>query len=210
MRRMDYPNKTSRLFFALWPDKQTRQSIVDTFSQFPPPKNARVLQPHNLHITLHFIGQVTDETKHNMHLAAQKVNSEKFVIDLGCFGYFSKAKIFWMGCNKLPSALPQLRDDLGNELQECGYKSEASAYTPHVSLMPKCSKSDAMTLLKKPPPFSIPWPVNGFVLVESKVDQRGGNYTVIERYPFLWDQLSPSLFIWDSRNLPPWIFPWIF
>ena len=178
---MDNPNKTSRLFFALWPDEQTRQSVVDTFSQFPPPKNARVLQPHNLHVTLHFIGQVTDETKHNMHLAAQKVNSKKFVIDLDCCGHFSKAKIFWMGCKKPPSALLQLRDDLGHSLERCDYISEASAYIPHVSLMRKYAKYDAMPLLENPLAFSIPWLVDEFVLIESQ----GGNYQVIERYPFL-------------------------
>ena len=181
---MNNPNKTSRLFFALWPDIQTRKSIVEAFSQFLPPKNARVLQPHNLHITLHFIGQVTDETKHNMHLAAQKINSEKFVMDLDCFGHFSKAKIFWMGCNKPPSALLQLRDNLTNALEGCGYTPEASPYTPHVSLMRKCAEPEAIKLLENSPSFSIPWSVDEFVLIESQLNQQGGSYRVIEHYPF--------------------------
>ena len=181
---MNASNKTHRLFFALWPTEETRQSIVEVFSQFPPQKNARVLPPQNLHITLHYIGQVTDETKHDMHLAAQKIVSDTFDLDLDCFGYFSKANVFWMGCKKTPTALINLHNDLGKTLGRCGYTPETSVYTPHVTLMRKCVKSDAIKLLENPPPFSIPWLVDEFVLVESQVDQYGGNYQVIERYPF--------------------------
>lgn len=178
---MNASDKTHRLFFALCPAEKTRQSIIEICSQFPTQKNARVLSPQDFHLTLHFIGQVTDETRHSMHLAAEEIKSEKFFMDLNCYGYFSKAKVSWMGCKKPSTALLKLHKELGNKLGEYGYTSEISAYTPHVSLMRKCAKSDAMTLLKNPPLFSIPWLVDEFVLVES----RGGNYRVIERYPLL-------------------------
>lgn len=181
---MKTPNKTHRLFFALWPSEKTRQSIVEFFSQFPPQNNARILPPQDLHITLHFIGQVTDETRHSMHLVAQKVVSERFVMDLNCFGYFSKAKVFWVGCKKPPTALLKLHKELGKTLSGCGYTPETSIYTPHVTLMRKCAEAQAIKLLDNPPPFSIPWQVDEFVLVESQRDQQGGSYQVIERYPF--------------------------
>ena len=47
--------QSSRLFFALWPSEQVRQSIVDVFSAVAIPENSRVLQSENLHITLHFL-----------------------------------------------------------------------------------------------------------------------------------------------------------
>lgn len=181
---MNTSTKTHRLFFALWPDEKTRQSIVETFSQFHPQKNARVLSPQDLHVTLHFLGHVTDETRHNMHLSAQKINSEKFVMNLDCFGYFSKAKIFYMGCNKPPANLLRLHQDLANTLEVCGYTSEAATYITHVSLMRKCAGHEAVKLLDKPPSFSIPWPVDEFVLVESQLNKQASSYRVIEHYPF--------------------------
>lgn len=182
---MDSPNKTHRLFFALWPDEKTRQSIVEVFSQLPPQKNVRVLPPQDLHVTLHFIGQVTDETRHSMHLAAQEIVSEKFVMNLNCFGYFSKARVFWIGCKKPPTALLKLHEDLGETLGGCDYTPETSVYTPHVTLMRKCAEPEAKKLLDNPPHFSIPWLVNEFVLVESQRNQQGGSYQVIERYSLL-------------------------
>lgn len=175
----------SRLFFALWPDKQTRQSIVEVFSQLPAQKNARPMPPHNLHVTLHFVGNITDESRDKMHLAAQNINSSTFTLDLDCFGYFSKAKIFWMGCHKPPPvALLELYKDLGRALAECGYQFKPRFYTPHITLMRKCTSAEYIKLLAKNPHFSIPWMVNEFVLVESQMDQHGVNYRVIEHYPF--------------------------
>lgn len=169
--------KTRRLFFALWPSDQVRQSIVETFSGISPQMNGRVIQPHNLHITLHFIGQVTEDIKDCMHDAALSINSKSFELDLDCFGHFRRAKIFWLGCQKPPHGASQLHNKLGLALGNCGYQSEIRAFTPHITLMRKCIKP-ALTS----DDFSILWPVNEFVLVESIPDMHGVKYQVIEKY----------------------------
>jgi len=170
--------KTRRLFFALWPPVQVRQSIVKTFSQFPQNFKGRIVQPHNLHVTLHFIGSVSDEIKDCMHTSAQNIKADSFAYALDCFGSFKQAKILWMGHQHLPDALEQLHQKLAVALQECGYQSEQRVYTPHVTLMRKCTHT-----IDAQPDFSIPWFVDEFVLVESSTDQYGVNYQVIEKYP---------------------------
>jgi 2'-5' RNA ligase len=219
--------KTQRLFFALWPSEPVRQSIVDTFalltssqriahdlvrgqtsglatglaSKITPelmPAHGYIVQAQNLHITLHFVGQVTAQTRDCMHRAAQtltptsarnitpvnRVNSFRLVLDR--FGHFSKAKIFWMGAQGVPSELIKLQQQLGVALKSCGYNAETRKYQPHVTLMRKYSdpqlwNRDELT------EFSIPWQVDEFVLVESMPNThsqgRGVNYQVIEKYP---------------------------
>ena len=84
----------SRLFFALWPSNQVRQSIVDVFSAIAIPDHSCVLQPENLHITLHFLGQVESDRKVCIQQVACALNDKPFVVNLDCLGYFTKAKIF--------------------------------------------------------------------------------------------------------------------
>jgi 2'-5' RNA ligase len=166
------------LFFALWPSDQVRQSIIETFSTVSISDNYRVTQPENLHITLHFVGQVSPEVKDCLHNAAHSINHKPFLINLDCLGYFNRAKIFWMGSNSVPVELTQLHHSLDASLARCGYKSESREYEPHVTLMRKC-----MAPVNTAKDFIIPWLVDEFVLVESISGPNGVNYKVIEKYP---------------------------
>jgi 2'-5' RNA ligase len=170
--------KTHRLFFALWPTDQVRLSIVEIISQLPRQIKGRVIQPQNLHETLQFVGQVTEATKDCMHVAAQSVKAEAFQLELDNLGHFPKAKVFWMGSQNIPAQFTQLHKKLGVAIENCGFNSEARAFSPHITLMRKCSKPDVAQI-----EFSIPWRVEEFVLVESITYKEGVKYQVIEKYP---------------------------
>ena len=172
--------KTHRLFFALWPSEQVRQSIVEVLSSLPPQVNGRVIQQQNLHATLHYVGQVAESTKDCMHAAAQSVKAEAFQLNLDRLGLFPKAKIFWMGAQNTPDQLMQLHVKLGTALEDCGFVTDERAFSPHFTLLRKC---------RGPVPeninFSIPWRVEEFVLVESITYKEGVKYQVLERYSLL-------------------------
>jgi len=172
--------ETRRLFFALWPTHQVRKSIVKISSQLTRQIKGRVIQPQNLHATLHFVGQVTESTKDCMHAAAQSVNAEAFQLDLDNFGHFRKAKILWMGSQNAPDQLTKLHKTLGVAIENCVFSIDSRAFSPHITLMRKCSKPDTDQI-----EFSIPWRVEEFVLVESVTYKEGVSYQVIEKYPLL-------------------------
>ncbi|MDT8283218.1 MAG: RNA 2',3'-cyclic phosphodiesterase [Gammaproteobacteria bacterium] len=170
--------KTSRLFFALWPSGSIRQSIVEALSNVTPPVEGNMIPSANLHLTLHFVGQITEEDKQCMHAAAQSIDVKRFDLKLDCFGCFSRAKIFWMGCSEPVAGLTTLHQKLAAALESCGYQREARVYTPHVSLVRKCVRPEISW-----GDFSIPWSVEAFVLVESISVECGVFYKVIEKYP---------------------------
>jgi len=169
--------KTHRLFFALWPSDLVRRSIGEVLSRLPVQINGRAVQPHNLHETLHFVGQVTESTKDCVHAAAQSVKAEGFQMNLDRLGLFPKAKIFWMGAQNTPEQLMQLHMKLGTALEDCSFVTDERAFSPHLTLLRKC---------RGPVPeninFSIPWCVEEFVLVESITYKEGVKYQVLERY----------------------------
>ncbi len=170
--------KTSRLFFALWPSDLVRKAVVQAALPLTRKFDGRIIQPHNLHITLHFVGQVSEEAKQCMHDAAGTVIGKSFLIDLDHFGHFPRAKILWMGSREIPAELRQLHDKLGEALSDCGYQCDKRPYSSHVTLMRKCRRTGVPQ-----EKFSIPWTVDEFVLVESIQDASGVHYQVIEHYP---------------------------
>ncbi|MDH5473542.1 MAG: RNA 2',3'-cyclic phosphodiesterase [Gammaproteobacteria bacterium] len=174
---MDKVN-TRRVFFALWPDDGVRQKVIETFNQSPQSKlKGRLMRPENIHITLHFIGNVLEEKLDCLDQAAQTVTVDPFELSLDCYGYFYKARVFWMGCQVTPDPLKKLYTKLGNVLSPCDYDVNRRPYAAHLTLMRK---------LNKPGEFGnfapIHWRVNNFVLVESIAVEHGVEYQVIKRY----------------------------
>ena len=83
-----------RIFFALWPDDATRKQIVASFQQLSiDGKQGRVVSFDNLHITLHFIGNVNQQKLDCLHRAAQAVKADSFNLELDHYGYFNKPKV---------------------------------------------------------------------------------------------------------------------
>lgn len=175
---LNMKKKTYRLFFALWPSDNVRDSITDEVLAVSRQLTGRNVQPGNLHMTLHFIGQATDDEKACMHAAALSVTAEPFSVELSQLGLFSRAKILWAGPDKLPAELILLHDKLGDALSNCGYECEKRPYRPHVTLKRSCAKHNL-----EDPLFSIPWTIREFVLVESVPGESGVDYHVLERYP---------------------------
>ena len=175
--------KKRRLFFAIWPEKEVRQAIARQTAPYLKKSGGRIIPAANLHITLHFIGSVDDKKAACLHTAASVVETEPFQLELDTFGYFSRAKIAWLGVTRTPQAILYLKQTLGEHLMDCGYQPDNRKFSPHVTLMRNCRRP--VSALRGE--VSIPWTVDRFVLIESVqqcIDGRQGvSYRVIEQYP---------------------------
>ena len=178
-KSLEKNEKTHRVFFALWPETATRKKIVKTFEQSSQYKmQGRVLRPDNLHITLHFIGNVSKSRMDCLHLAAQSIDADSIDLVLDHYGYFYKPKVFWMGLQEKPSALVVLHERLASALAECDYHMEHRPYAPHVTLMRKLVHSGELESMDP-----VSWVAKDFVLVESMPVAGGVHYEVKQRYP---------------------------
>lgn len=171
-------NKNHRIFFALWPDDETRIHIAKSLKQLGKDKlNGRIIPSENIHITLHFIGNVSEQKLECLHNAAQTVVAKNFHFELDHFGYFYKPKILWLGLKENPEGLKTLHQVLGQALANCSYQVEHRPYAPHVTLMRKLTKPESLEKI-----FPIQWSAREFVLVESIPVEGGVRYEVRERY----------------------------
>ena len=170
--------KDVRLFFALWPDTALRQRLAEAANTIPVTGVARRVPDANLHMTLHFIGNVYFDEMACMQRQARRVDAGVFELDLDCQGRFGKPRVGWLGCRVIPDALVELYRQLGTRLQGCSYRPEARPYHPHVTVARKLESISTQASFEP-----IVWPVREFALVEVQPVENGVQYRVVETYP---------------------------
>ncbi|MBL3598400.1 MAG: RNA 2',3'-cyclic phosphodiesterase [gamma proteobacterium endosymbiont of Lamellibrachia anaximandri] len=150
-----------RLFFGLWPERKVRDRLVRVGRQFGE-AGGRQHHPDDLHMTLVFLGKVTEQQLPCVKSVADAVDVERFSLVLNRMGYWPRPRILWCGPEKAPDVLNDLVAELKQGLQSCGFEAEQRTYKPHVTLLRKMRGGESGLL--EP---SIEWEAREFVLASS-------------------------------------------
>jgi 2'-5' RNA ligase len=168
---------SQRLFFALWPDDETRATLAALIhTQIR--RNGHAVSVANLHITLAFLGNQSPEQRSCLETAATLVTAPSFELVIDRLGHWPRPRIFWAGPSTVPDALTTLVERLNLALAGCGYQPEPRRFQAHITLARKA--------LRPPAQIQIPvidWLARDFCLVESVTGERGVEYRVIGRWP---------------------------
>lgn len=127
-----------RLFVALEIPEETREALAAVIAQleraYP---SARWVPPKAMHVTLKFIGNTSEEKLAAIRDELSKVRSTEPVEirfrGLGFFPNEKRPRVFWCGAEASPNAAA-LAADMDRALGPLGIKSEARAFTPHLTL----------------------------------------------------------------------------
>lgn len=168
-----------RLFFALWPDDPVREQIGAAYRSLPVEFRAgRLMRSSNLHVTLHFLGNVPVEQVACFERQAGAIRAQPFSLVFDRAGEFSRARVGWLGCTEIPPGLQLLHRELGLNIQRCGFEIDKRAYNPHMTLVRKLSRRVRATGIAP-----IVWRIERFVLVRSIAIEGGVEYRVKASYP---------------------------
>jgi RNA 2',3'-cyclic 3'-phosphodiesterase len=159
-----------RLFFALWPPRETALAL----ERWARPLDGRCTPADKIHLTLAFLGEV-DEQK--AIAAARCVQAPAFGLPVEQARYWGHNRIVWAGPRETPAALTRLADCLQLELYKESFILERRPFAAHVTLL---RKAPAQTL---PPLPGVAWPVQEFSLVGSLLGMHGSSYQIVERFP---------------------------
>ena len=171
-----YDAHSKRVFFALWPDDSVRGSISSVSKKsIYGSTTGLVHRATNLHLTLHFLGNLTPQQINCALQQAEKVKAEKFELVLDTFGSFEKAKILWVGPSEIPVQLAELHKKLAESLTICHLSVESRSYQPHVTLIRKFKDFKASEVSQK-----VLWKVDRFALVESVSTTNGVEYRPLQ------------------------------
>jgi 2'-5' RNA ligase len=177
---------TSRLFFALWPDDEIRQSLARLIQPIPA-KEFKWVQPHNLHVTLVFLGQVDAATELSIKQSVADISAQPFELTFDILSYWSKPKILCLTClQPVPEEAVLLTSALTASAANCGLQTDTRPYTPHITLARHARYFPDVKL------EPILWRAEAFCLVESCSEPDGVCYKVIQQWPFIRPAANPG------------------
>lgn len=112
------------------------------------------VDPRDLHITLHFIGDMAVSSIPAIVAAMKEAASRSSIFPLelsklGGFGREERPSVLWLGLKQLPAGLHRLHQSLGQSLHSgIGHTPESRPYRPHVTLARKYSANEPCTARK--------------------------------------------------------------
>lgn len=105
----------------------------DAFSDF------RWVPPANIHLTLRFLGEISEEeagpVAAALEAACRQARACSFELNrLGVFPRLKTPNVLWAGPDETPSALSSLAEDLDDALEAAGFAREKRAFRAHLTL----------------------------------------------------------------------------
>ncbi len=134
---------TIRSFIAIDLSTEARaalSNLQNRLKSIVPPKSVRWTAPQNIHLTLHFLGDMAtnDIAKVSDALGATASACQPFSLTLGrlgCFPNMRRPRIVWVGISGDTPALVTLHQDLGKGLKTAiGFNPEPRPYSPHLTI----------------------------------------------------------------------------
>jgi RNA 2',3'-cyclic 3'-phosphodiesterase len=180
-----------RIFIALDIPAEIRAALTEYMD------HARALAPdarwarvEGLHVTLKFIGEVSDARVQEIKTALASVKAQPFAVRFEGVGFFpnaNAARVFWAGVDG-GNALPQLASAVDAALEKIGIAREAKPYHPHLTLARTSTRPlrGLQTLVSDPPSqFNSKFgemTAREFFLYQSQTQKGGSLYTKLERF----------------------------
>ena len=160
---------------------------------------ARWVAPHNLHITLRFIGEVPEDRVHDIAAALDGIRTGAFPVTVagaGRFGNDSRTRALWAGVER-SDALVALHEKIDRALIGAGLPPEGRKYTPHVTPARfGAGQSGGRSRGRDPSAgrvlqwleaqggfFAVPFEAREFILYESHLGRNGADYLPLESFP---------------------------
>jgi 2'-5' RNA ligase len=153
-------------------------------------RDARWTRPEGIHLTLKFLGEITDAQVRQVTEALNALpNFEKFTVEVKGFGFFPDARrprVFWAGVAVAPG-LGQLAARVEDGMESLGFAREARAYSPHLTLARFAAprpQPQLQELVARYADLSLgQFEVSNCFLYESKLSPHGAEYRKVARFP---------------------------
>ena len=179
-----------RTFVAVFPPPETQEALADAARGLPVVGKVRLTPPANIHLTLKFLGDVSQEDLGRLAEVLEPVRErhEPFEAGISGFGAFPsprRARILWAGIGEGAAELRALARDVEESLEPLGFEREDRTYVPHLTLGRARGRPVALeTVETVESPSLVPeFFVRHAELVESVLGGAGAAYSTLAAYP---------------------------
>lgn len=170
---------TRRLFFALSLPDSLAQTLVQWRAQHFAPEVGRPVAAANMHMTLAFLGDVSEQKERALRLLADRIRQPAFQLHLNDAGQWPRPGVVWLGCRQAPRGLLQLAALLRSQAARSGCYQSPQPFHPHITLLRGATRPVAL------PPANFDWTLSAerFALYESRWEQGKTRYQQIAEWP---------------------------
>jgi len=192
----------TRTFIALELNEALQHFLGEIISQVSQElPDLHWVDPSGIHLTLAFIGELTDEQLDSVisatQVAARQAVPFKYCLKrLGIFGSPHQPRVIWMGIEDLPSGqiqgspLQQLQRVLTKELELHGFEVEKRPFLPHLTLarikrpllLDEQERLQRLLHRKQAGASSSFYHVNSLCIMKSELSQTGVKYTCLREF----------------------------
>lgn len=171
-------SESKRLFFAVEIPKPIQKQLVQwRADNFPADVGIPVVAA-NLHITLAFLGDVSEEKQRALAAMAGRIRQPGFTLNLDDAGQWLRSRVVWLGTRQPPRGLLQLANMLRAQAARSGCYQSPQPFHPHLTLL----RNAAQAVPIPAPGFLWTFPVTEFVLYESRFVRGRTKYTPLQRW----------------------------
>lgn len=181
-----------RTFVAIQVNDKIRDQLIKVQDSLKETgADLKLVKPRNIHITLRFIGEVSEDRMENINNAISKsqeiINPFKLnVSGLGVFPNTNYIRVIWAGVSNGRKSVVTLRYNIDKNLKEYSIPSEDKKFTPHLTIARVKSgkvKNKLQDVIGKMSntDFGV-CEVNHIDLMKSDLTPKGPIYTNIERF----------------------------
>jgi 2'-5' RNA ligase len=182
-------DQSLKLFFALWPDADTRAALNQAGKWLHKTWGGRRMRSDGLHLTLAFLGDTSSTRLDDLRRLAATVAGEDFTLTLDHPGCWQHNHVGWLGASEVPAALGQWVSNLTAALQMAAFSFDPRPFVPHVTLL-RNARCTAPPVCQ-----AVVWRAEYFALLASRRVGSGGGYEVLGEWP-----LSASIRAANAEN----------
>jgi 2'-5' RNA ligase len=164
-----------RLFFALWPNDAERKKL-DAFNQSLE-VTGRKLRADNLHVTLVFLGNVSDDICSTLLTKARSIEASPVQLVFNELNYWKRPRVICLTCQQQTLPVYTLVNQISRLVSDLGISIEQRPYRAHVTLVRKAVTRPDVHFA----PFHLHF--ERFALVESQSTENGVHYEVLKDWP---------------------------
>lgn len=175
-----------RLFAALLPTDATRSAFGKLHDKGRPFQWTPLDQ---VHLTMRFLGELTDEGVEQAENALAGVRVEPFWVEIGGVGRFpprGRANVIWAGLQQHHPRLHQLRQQIDDGLLAAGLPIALGPFVPHFTIarVRDAAPEQVAHWLKRHRDFTGPaWHIDSLALMESVLRPAGAEHSLRRNYP---------------------------
>lgn len=168
-----------RLFFAAFPDGETRRLIASAAAALELGDGARRVPCENYHLTLAFVGEVTNAQAASLRTIGP-ARVPAFTVRFDTCEHWPRSEVIVIAANECPPALLDLQCTLRAALARQDIALDPRPFRPHVTIARKVVQAPVQQAMSE-----FLWQVTAFQLVRSARSDAGSAYTVLERWSLL-------------------------